>query len=417
MILRVCLISLCLISFTGLAQERNIQVNSDWNNQRHEWESSWITHPTASVFDYGVFLFRNKFTVNEISDSITIYVSADNRYRLFINGKEISHGPSRGTLHHWRYETINISSYLKKGENIIAAEVFNLGEHRPVGQLSHKTAFILQAKGELGNQLNTGKVEWKVEKNEAYSAIEVTREMVVDYYVAGPCDSINAKVYPVGWEQLSFNDVRWQSAKNIIKGAGRGFMHGVPWYLVPRKIPHMEQKLVRIPKIARSNQKINRDFLNGTGNFTIPANSNISVLLDQTFLTMGYPEMIVSGGEEASIKVTYAEALLQKDGKKGNRNDIDNKSIKGYYDVFLPDGRNNFKFRPLWLRTYRFIQLDIETKDKPLTIHDFYGIFTAYPLKENASFDCGDEMITKIWDVGWRTARLCAWETYMDCPY
>ena len=26
-------------------------------------------------------------------------------------------------------------------------------------------------------------------------------------------------------------------------------------------------------------------------------------------------------------------------------------------------------------------------------------------------------MLSKIWDVGWRTARLCAHETYMDTPY
>ena len=32
-------------------------------------------------------------------------------------------------------------------------------------------------------------------------------------------------------------------------------------------------------------------------------------------------------------------------------------------------------------------------------------------------FDAGSEDITKILDVGWRTASLCAHETYMDCPY
>ena len=175
-----------LFSNSVYSQERNIPVNTDWEHERHAWEASWITHPTASVFDYGVFHFRNSFTVESVADSVIVYVSADNRYRLFVNGSEVSNGPARGMLEHWRYETIDISPWLQKGKNVIAAEVFNLGEHRPVAQFSHKTAFLLQADGKLEEQLNTGKSNWLVTQNTAYSAIEVTREMVQDYYVAGP---------------------------------------------------------------------------------------------------------------------------------------------------------------------------------------------------------------------------------------
>ena len=400
------------------SQERDILVNTDWNNQRHEWEASWITHPSASVFDYGVFHFRKNFTVETIEKPTTIYVSADNRYQLFVNGKDVSDGPARGTLKHWRYETVDISRYLKPGKNIIAAKVFNLGEHRPVAQFSNKTAFILQAEGDLSTQLNTGNGSWKVIQNHAYSAIEVTRKMVEDYYVAGPCDRIDGAKLLWNWESINFDDSLWETPKNIIRGVGRGYMHGVPWYLVPRTIPKMEQKIVRIPKIIRS-KGINSStgFLSGEKSLRIPANTKISILLDQTFLTVGYPEMFVSGGKESIIQVTYAEALIAKDGTKGNRNITDNKKIRGYYDLFLPDGGNNRKFRPLWLRTYRFIQIDIETKNEALLIDDFYGVFTAYPLKDNATFECDDSSVSDIWEVGWRTARLCAGETYMDCPY
>jgi hypothetical protein len=61
--------------------------------------------------------------------------------------------------------------------------------------------------------------------------------------------------------------------------------------------------------------------------------------------------------------------------------------------------------------------MEIQTKDEPLTINDFYGRFTAYPFKENAAFSSSDASLKNIWDVGWRTARLCANETYFDCPY
>lgn len=406
------------IPFLIFSQERNIPVNTDWDHERHAWEASWISHPTASVFDYGVFYFRNSFSLEAVEDSVIVYVSADNRYRLFVNGTEVSNGPARGNLEYWRYETVNISPWLQKGKNIIATEVFNLGEHRPVAQFSHKTAFLFQAEGKLGEQLNTGKGNWRVTQNHAYSAIEVTREMVQDYFVAGPCDKIDGSKQIWNWEILNFDDSGWLKPKTIIRGVGRGYMHGVPWLLTPRTIPAMEQKKERIPKIVRiTGITPTLNFLNGNGSLQIPANSKLSLLLDQTHLTVGYPEMIVSKGKESTVKITYSEALIAKDGSKGNRNITEGKEIRGYHDIFLPDGGSSRKFRPLWLRCWRFIQLEIETKAEPLEIVDYYGVFTAYPFKENASFECDDKSLSEIWNVGWRTARLCAGEIYMDCPY
>ncbi|RZJ83137.1 MAG: alpha-L-rhamnosidase, partial [Chryseobacterium sp.] len=112
----------------------------------------------------------------------------------------------------------------------------------------------------------------------------------------------------------------------------------------------------------------------------------------------------------------YAEALF-KNGIKGNRNDIADKEILGNFDIFHPDGADKRLFRPLWLRTYRFIQLDIVTKAQPLIIDDFYGMQSGYPFKAMASFTSNDQSLQDIWKVGWRTAELCGGETYYDCPY
>ena len=43
--------------------------------------------------------------------------------------------------------------------------------------------------------------------------------------------------------------------------------------------------------------------------------------------------------------------------------------------------------------------------------------FTAYPFVQKATFSSNDSSLGSIWNVGWRTARLCAGETYFDCPY
>jgi hypothetical protein len=180
----------------------------------------------------------------------------------------------------------------------------------------------------------------------------------------------------------------------------------------------MEEKLERIPKIVRSTGiKADAGFLTGKKALTVPANTRAVILLDQTHLTTAYPELIVSGGKGSSIEVAYAEALVDENRKKGNRNETENKKLFGYYDIFTADGGQRRLFRPLWYRTYRYIEMRIQTGSDPLQINDYYGMFTGYPFEEKASFSSNDPALKNIWDVGWRTARLCANETYYDCPY
>jgi hypothetical protein len=194
----------------------------------------------------------------------------------------------------------------------------------------------------------------------------------------------------------------------------------------------MEEKTVRLLKVIRT-EGIRADdgFLKNTRALTIPPHTKATILMDQTWLTLGYPELVTSGGRGSRIKITYAESLFEKlypesletadhfnvELKKGNRNITEGKHIMGYYDEIFPEGGINRLYRTLWYRTYRFVQFDIETADEPLAINDFYGIFWAYPFKENAFFESDDPVLSKIWEVAWRTQRLNSTETYADCPY
>ena len=47
-------------SISGRAQETDVTVNTSWDQERHSWEAQWVTHPTASVLDYGVFRFTSR---------------------------------------------------------------------------------------------------------------------------------------------------------------------------------------------------------------------------------------------------------------------------------------------------------------------------------------------------------------------
>ena len=394
------------------AQSSDANINPDLLTKR--WQASWVSHPTASPKDYGVYHFRRTFDLDSQPEKFIIHVSADNRYRLFVNGQSVCRGPARGDLMHWRFETVDIAPYLVKGKNTIAAVVWNFGELIPGAQMTLRTAFVLQADDPRNNFANTDP-KWKVIQNLAYSPVSPALN---SFNFVGPGEKIVADKYPWGWQQTDFNDSNWAKVRLLDKAVPPGVATNNTWMLVPRTIPPMEDKLQRIDKVRRTaGVEINDNFFDGQHKLIVPASTRVTILFDQTFLTTAYPELSVSGGEDSQIVLTFSEALFDSKMQKGNRNEIEGRKINGFSDTFLPDGGDNRLFSTLWFRTWRYLQMDIQTKDEPLTINDFYGRFTAYPFKENAVFASSDPSIKNIWDVGWRTARLCANETYFDCPY
>ena len=112
------------------------------------WQASWICVPGESTTGYGVYLFRKSVALSAKPASFVVHVSADNRYKLFVNEKLVSLGPARGDLTHWKFETVDLAPYLQAGKNTIAARVWNEGDLRMEAQISLRTGFILQGNTE-----------------------------------------------------------------------------------------------------------------------------------------------------------------------------------------------------------------------------------------------------------------------------
>lgn len=378
------------------------------------WDSQWCDDGASDIHDYKVLMFRRTFDLDIPPQHFRINVSADNRYRLFVNGKSVAAGPARGDLRNWFYDELDIAPHLKSGRNVIAALVWNAGDFKPCAQMSLRTGFILDGETQAEHFVSTHN-GWKVKRSAAYTPAKVR---ALD---TGAGDDIDATRYDWGWTLPDFDDSRWGAARAISKGYNAGAIDNSGWELRPREMSIPEETPQRLAKIRRfaGVAKV-PNFISGKGAFTIPPNTKCSVLLDNETLTTAYPKLLVSGGAGAKIVVKYAEALFDKNQNKANRNDIDGRDFHPYrytYDIFRPDGGANREFSTLWYRTYRYVGLYIETKDSPLVVNDFYGLFTAYPFAERGAFDCDDKSVAKIWEAGWRTARLCAHETYMDCPY
>ena len=391
--------------------------------------------------------FRHTLTLAAVPASYPVRVSADNRFILYVNGKRVGDGPARGDLAHWRYERFDLTPLLKAGENLITATAWNFGIYAPVAQVTDRTAFLLESEASGDLSISTPK-GWMVEQETGQRPLQRPANGFYDYMAAGPGEELNAATYDWNWNSTAAGSA-WVAAatairESIYEGVNRAHSADTtgdnPWGLVPDELPHMEFSATSPGAVVRTNisaappaassqtagsSPIHISVHSDSSSFkqfpaapvSVPPATHIHLLLDRRTLTTAYPILTVSGGKGARIMLTYSEALYDKQMHKGDRDDVGDRKAYGTTDTFLPDGELHRSFEPLWWRTWRYLDLDIETAADPITLESLTADFTAYPFAERATFKTGDPDLDKIWEVSWRTARLDAHETYMDTPY
>jgi alpha-L-rhamnosidase len=425
------LFAFCLLSLTVIAQapipDTSKSDSTTPDPMPREWHAGWITHPSAPLREPLVLHFRHGLTLPAVPASYPVRVSADNRFILYVNGRRVGDGPARGDLTHWRYERFDLAPLLKAGENLITATVWNFGVFAPVAQFSDRTAFLLESEATGGTGISTGVGKsdgWKVEIEPGQRPMDRSTVSIQEYMASGPSEQLDAAHYDWDWDGAAESGTAWVPAASpmrdaVFAGVNRAHSWNAvgdnPWGLMPDQLPPMEYSSAPTGATVRSTTSDLRAF--PAAPVTVPPNSHVQLMIDRKALTTAYPRLTVSGGKDADVLLTYAEALYDKDGHKGDRDEVGTRVALGIKDRFLPDGAEHRSFEPLWWRTWRYLELDIATKDQPLQLESLTAQFTAYPFKELASFKGDDPDLAKIWEISWRTARLDAHETYMDTPY
>ncbi|MFY9235484.1 MAG: hypothetical protein WAO58_13615 [Fimbriimonadaceae bacterium] len=443
------------------------------------WDAKWIGYAYDPREDLGVFAFRRRLDLASVPSELRINVSADQRYKLLVNGEQVIFGPQRGDPNHWFFETVDLAPFLVKGTNWIVAVVWNFGWMSPMAQMSAgRTAFVLE---DLSEPTASTPDSWEVMKIEGWG-FDMMHRGVGEFYIdVGPGEIIDARAIPWGFltgerspRSPGSEMPLWQPPHVICRaeerGAGGG---GTPWMLIPRSIPPMEYLLREAPPQLRkdfdpSAEPAERKMPVGEqtapvleGRWEVPKadspspapgerglggevplafpfslESGSPILLDYEEIICAFPRLTLSGPPGTVVTLTYDEALWNPDGTKGNRDEVAGKHARGYQDKFILDGSTR-TFEPLWWRTWRYLLIEI---DRPagradlqpgeptqiqsgsklphsIQIHSISAHETGYPLREESSFRADDPWVKPIWDVSLRTARRCAGETYFDCPY
>ncbi len=349
----------------------------------------WVTHPDRPAAPI-VLVFQRELELDRVPAKMPVDVTADNRFILYVNGQVKARGPSTGTLRRWRVATVDLAPGLKPGRNVIYAVVWNFGQFAPLAQQSVATGFRL-----TGADIGTDRPGWKVAIEARRSAVSGSELLRPEYYVASAPEVIDTR------QKLG----AWRDAIPAPEAAART--------LAPDPLPPQSETLAPPGEVVRASFDAAAFPRKGV---TIPARTSAYLLLRRDAMISGYPELTVTGGREARIKVTYSEALYDADKKKGDRDLVENREPLGIHDTFIAGGGPQ-TFAPLWWRTWRFMKLEVTTADEPLLLDRLSVRETGYPFERIGRFESDDAELNRIFAIGWRTLRVDAHETFMDSSF
>ncbi|WAC58321.1 alpha-L-rhamnosidase C-terminal domain-containing protein [Brevundimonas sp. SL130] len=379
----------------------------------------WVTHPQArgAAAQTAVNLqFQSVLSLDRRPAELKVAVTADNRFVLYVNGRRVAAGPSRGDLAHWRVASVDLAPYLEAGPNIIAAEVWNDGPNKPMAQVSARTGFRLEAMDAVwADRIDTGRGDWRVRRNDRRTVGDGRSQMAAavgpsGYYVAGAPETIQGQFQADAWLTTPKTDAEWVAPAPALQAGETS-----PWTLGADVLPAMRHDEVPIGAVVRATGVDASAF--PARPIRVPAHSEVELLIDTGRVLGAYPEFDLAGGAGATIEATYVEALYDANGRRlSDRAAVGDGRALGLTDRFLPVGGEQI-FRPAWWRAWRFMQVRIKTDDQPLMLNAVKAYETGYPFETRAWFDSDDVQLNQIWRIGWNTVKFDAHETYMDTAY
>ena len=188
------------------------------------WSAHWIGHQprreagTPADFLTGVepsrefsrTTFRRAFDIEVLPAEAPARITADSRYVLWVNGREVGRGPTRSQTYRQRFDSYDLAPYLSAGRNIIAVLVTYYGRPMSFWQpapAGSNTDAALVFEAELGDRTLVSDDSWRVQRSNAWSLLAGTH--------AGegvPVEIVDARKVPRRWREVDFDDSDWRQA-------------------------------------------------------------------------------------------------------------------------------------------------------------------------------------------------------------
>ena len=410
-----------------------------------KWRASWIWAASGAETQEDVELVRFRRTFRLPEDGtyeLRAHVSADSRYRLYVNGTPVSFGPAKGDAHSHYYDPVDLTPWLRPGRNVVAALVVHYAEGK--GPLSvwrsHRGAFLFEGDIRDGNGQPVGSLDsdaaW-LALRDARGAFALQKETFTLFIGGG--ESVDGRLLPHGWERPDYDDADWPEAVRVSGTHDRTYGQLTPWQLKERPIPPMRDEEAAFARIVRGYRRPSdagaagiaepieaADLRGPLESVAVASRETVRLELDAGELMSGTLRLELEGGVGAVARLLYSECYEYPPGPNGERNkgvrdDPEGKALYGFEDVYVAGGVGEpgrpEAYESFHRRAFRFVALTVEAGEAPLVVRRLSIRRTGYPLDVKASFSSSDASLRPLWEISLNTLRNCMHETYEDTPY
>jgi alpha-L-rhamnosidase len=406
-------------------------------------QGTWVWHPAKAPQETAVLRFRLRFSLAAPAAPL-FHVTADQRFQLRCDGRDLTFGPDRCDVEHWTVHTVRPE--LSAGEHELEALVWfitpptvalgsTVEPTPPMAQMSWRGGFMLFAEQADGAQLDTGTAPWLVE--DLTPALSFARPELPGYHDVGPTFSFDLAL----WNRPAAGAV----TPVVIRPPIAVNPHGVRrpgWCLHPATLAEQERVAWRGGRIRalRTQREATpwteaesqssalagwQSLLDQGAAVTVPPRTTLVLLWDFQTYVCGYPDIRVAGGAGARLAWSWAESLYNEtspaavmgNSLKGHRDEIVGKVFVGIEDSWKFSAAPTHATPALWWRCGRYARLTIETAEAPLVVTALGLTTTGYPLDRTGSWSSSDAGWDRLLPLFERAQRRAAHEMWVDTPY
>ncbi len=369
--------------------------------------------------------FRDTFNLKKVPARASLYITADQNYRLYVNGIFVNSGPARGYQHSMPFDEIDVAKFLREGKNVIAIRAYNLGGSN-FQYLSQGVAGLLYALdlGEGRAIVSRGNVPCRVqngcERDTAQTSIQTNRQEHIDLRLEDP-----------KWAKIDFDDSKWG------KPEGSRVYNAMPYYSFEvRGIPMPEQfkmNCARLVALGEGDSKCDSTRFRNVCELADLEKVKVSSCVSQAFadvpstqkgkvreylfdfgkMLVGFPVIKIEGAKGGEIIDIIYDENVDSNLRILNRWATHSAPAFGSR-VICREGSQEHQF--FHLAGYRYALVRVKGNMQNLKITPSI-VWSAYPLGNKGVFKTSDSEVQKIWDACVQTQRICALDAYVDTPY
>jgi len=336
------------------------------------------------------FAFRKVFYVtHEKINFAKAHIFADSRYILWINGQYVDRGPCRFDPQRPEYDTMDISKFLKQGENTIAVLVqTNIQNTMKMMQHHPGLGVKLEISIDFCNHY------WATTTNSSWKYSASNKYAKANSWWIGVIDQIDATKEQQGWTQHGFDDSNWKNAVKI-DGNMWGKLH-------PRTLPLLRETNIENTKILciKNQDKQDKTTKPLAENLPIELTGPAELIVDMGALKLAYWDIYFEADEGTSFKIQPC----QKYGDGVAWFAICESKYKAR------QGKQNF----MSTDTYGFRYFKLVLPEGKLKINNIKFISRQYPTKIVGKFQCEIPMLNKLWNKIAETSMTICEDGYVD---